>query len=98
DAARTIGLRGLVDFEQLGLLPAALSDDDVARPLEETILRPLRRSGAAREVILETVSRYRVSDRRLNEAAAATHTHVNTIRNRLARFGQLTGCDLRRTR
>jgi hypothetical protein len=97
DAALRLGLGGLVDFEKLGLLPAALSDDDVARPLEETILRPLRRSGAAGEVILETVRRYLVNDRRLNETAAEMHTHVNTIRNRLARFGQLTGRDLRRT-
>jgi len=67
DAALTLGLSGLVEFEQLGILPAALADDDVARPLEETILRPLRQSGAAGEVILETVRRYLVNDRRLNE-------------------------------
>ncbi|HWD74136.1 MAG TPA: helix-turn-helix domain-containing protein [Solirubrobacteraceae bacterium] len=97
DAALTLGLSGLIDFEQLGLLPAALSDDDVARPLEDTILGPLRRSGAAGQVILETVRRYLVNDRRLNETAAEMHTHVNTIRNRLARFGELTGRDLRRT-
>jgi PucR C-terminal helix-turn-helix domain len=97
DAALTLGLRGPVTFEQLGILPAALSDDDVARPLEEAILQPLRRSGAAGELILETVGRYLRNDRRLNETAAEMHTHVNTIRNRLARFRQLTGRDLRRT-
>jgi DNA-binding PucR family transcriptional regulator len=97
DAALTLGLRGPVNFEQLGILPAALSDDDVARPLEEAILEPLRRSGAAGEAILETVRRYLRNDRRLNETAAEMHTHVNTIRNRLTRFGQLTGRDLRRT-
>jgi hypothetical protein len=97
DAALTLGLSGLVEFEQLGILPAALSDDDVARPLEDPILRPLRQSGAAGEVILDTVRRYLVNDRRLNETAAEMHTHVNTIRTRLARFGQLTGRDLGRT-
>jgi hypothetical protein len=97
DAALTLGLSGLIDFGQLGLLPAALSDDDVAQPLEEGILRPLRRAGPAGEVILDTVRRYLVNDRRLTETAAEMHTHVNTIRNRLARFGQLTGRDLRRT-
>jgi PucR C-terminal helix-turn-helix domain len=97
DAALTLGLSGPVNFEQLGILPAALSDDDVARPLEEAILQPLGRSGAAGELILETVRRYLRNDRRLNETAAEMHTHVNTIRNRLARFGQLTGRDLRRT-
>ena len=69
----------------------------MARPLEQAILQPLRRSGAAGEVILETVRRYLANDRRLNETAAEMHTHVNTIRNRLARFRQLTGRDLRRT-
>jgi DNA-binding PucR family transcriptional regulator len=97
DAALTLGLSGAVSFEQLGVLPAALSDDDVARPLEDAILQPLRRSGAAGELILETVRRYLSNDRRLNETAAEMHTHVNTIRNRLARFRQLTGRDLRRT-
>jgi hypothetical protein len=97
DAALTLGLSGLVHFERLGILPAALSDDDVARPLEQAILQPLHRSGAAGEVILETVRRYLANDRRLNDTAAELHTHVNTIRNRLARFEQLTGRDLRRT-
>jgi hypothetical protein len=97
DAALTLGLSETVDFEQLGLLPAALSDDDVARPLEEAILLPLQRAGATGELILETVRRYLHNDRRLNKTAAEMHTHVNTIRNRLGRFGQLTGRDLRRT-
>jgi DNA-binding PucR family transcriptional regulator len=48
-------------------------------------------------VILDTVRRYLANDRRLNETAAELHTHVNTIRNRLARFEQLTGRDLHHT-
>jgi putative transposase len=97
DVALVLGLGGLVDFEQLGLLPAALSDDDVARPLEQGILQPLHRAGTAGEVILLTVRRYLANDRRLNETAAEMHTHVNTIRNRLERFAELTGRDLHRT-
>ncbi|MHB8691259.1 MAG: PucR family transcriptional regulator [Solirubrobacteraceae bacterium] len=96
-AAVSCGRTGLVGFEELGVLPAVLADDDVARGLDDAILRPLRATGAAGEVILETVRRYLANDRRLNDTASQLHTHVNTIRNRLARFEQLTGRDLHRT-
>ena len=95
DAALAHGRTGLVTFGELGVLPAVLADDDVGRALEHAILRPLRGAGGA--VILETVRRYLVNDRRLGETATELHTHVNTIRNRLARFEQLTGRDLHRT-
>ena len=97
DAALAHGRSGLVTFDELGLLPAVLADDDVGRSLEHTILQPLRASGTGGAVILDTVRRYLANDRRLNETAAELHTHVNTIRNRLARFEQLTGRDLHRT-
>jgi DNA-binding PucR family transcriptional regulator len=96
-AAVASGRSGLVGFDELGVLPAVLADDDVARGLDDAILRPLRATGAAGEVILETVRRYLANDRRLNDTASELHTHVNTIRNRLARFEQLTGRDLHRT-
>jgi hypothetical protein len=95
-AALAASLPGLVPFDQLGVLPAVLADDDVARPLEASILGALGASPGG-EVILDTVRRYLDHDRRLNETAAELHTHVNTIRNRLARFEQLTGRDLHRT-
>jgi hypothetical protein len=96
-AAVASGRCGLVVFEELGVLPAVLADDDVTRGLDDAILRPLRTTGAAGEVILETVRRYLANDRRLNDTASELHTHVNTIRNRLARFEQLTGRNLHRT-
>jgi hypothetical protein len=97
DAALAAALTGLVRFDRLGAIPAVLADDDVGRALEHAILRPLRAAGAAGEVILETVRRYLANDRRLGATAAELNTHVNTIRNRLARFEQLTGRDLHRT-
>jgi hypothetical protein len=97
DVALTLERHGLVRFDELGILPAVLADDDVARPLQDSIIGPLRGSGAAGEVILHTVRRYLANDRRLADTALDLHTHVNTIRNRLARFTQLTGRDLRRT-
>ena len=96
DAALAAEQSGLVRFDQLGALPAVLADDDVGRALEYAILRPLRAAGASGDVILDTVRHYLANDRRLNETAAELHTHVNTIRNRLARFEQLTGRDLHR--
>jgi hypothetical protein len=95
EAALALGRGGLVDFRELGILPAVLSDEDVSRPLEDAILGPLQ--GPAGAAILETVRRYLRNDRRLNATAAELHTHVNTVRNRLARFTELTGRDLHRT-
>lgn len=97
NAALALGRNGLVAFETLGVLPAVLADDDVARPLHDSIVAPLQARGTAGEVILDTARRYLANDRRLNDTAAELHTHVNTIRNRLARFEELTGRDLRRT-
>ena len=97
NAALALGLTGLVDFGTLGVLPAVLADDDVARPLHDAIIAPLLGAGTSGATILATVRRYLDNDRRLNETARELHTHVNTIRNRLARFEQLTGRDLRRS-
>ena len=97
DAALALGLNGLVDFAALGVLPAVLADDDVARPLRDAIIGPLVAAGTSGATILTTVRQYIDNDRRLNETARELHTHVNTIRNRLARFEELTGRDLRRT-
>jgi hypothetical protein len=96
-AARALGLTGLVDFAALGVMPAVLADDDVARPLHDGIIAPLLAAGTSGATILATVRRYLDNDRRLNETARELHTHVNTIRNRLGRFEELTGRDLRRT-
>jgi hypothetical protein len=97
DAAIALGLSGAVAFADLGVLPAVLADDDVARPLHEAIVTPVLRAGRSGETILATVRLYLDNDRRLNATAREMHTHVNTIRNRLARFQELTGRDLRRS-
>ncbi len=97
DAALALGLSGMVEFAKLGVLPALLADDDVARPLHDSIIAPVLGAGRSGETILATVRRYVENDRRLSETALELHTHVNTIRNRLARFEELTGRDLRRS-
>jgi DNA-binding PucR family transcriptional regulator len=97
DAALALGLSGLVGFAELGVLAAVLADDDVSRPLREAIITPVLNAGRSGATILATVRLYMENDRRLNETARELHTHVNTIRNRLARFEELTGRDLRRS-
>jgi DNA-binding PucR family transcriptional regulator len=78
-------------------MPAVLADDDVARALHDAIIAPVLAAGRSGTTVLATVRRYLDNDRRLSETARELHTHVNTIRNRLARFEQLTGRDLRRS-
>ena len=97
DAAIHLGRSGLVDFAGLDVLAAVFADDDVSRPLYQSIMRPLLDAGTSGATILATVRRYIDNDRRLDQTARELHAHVNTIRNRLERFEQLTGRDLRRT-
>ncbi|MBT0568511.1 helix-turn-helix domain-containing protein [Williamsia sp. CHRR-6] len=43
---------------------------------------------------METVKAFLVHNRRIDETARALFLHRNTVRNRVARFGALTGLDL----
>ncbi len=97
NAAMLLGRTGITRFSDLGVHPAVLEDDDVARVLVEQIAAPVLRHGATGRTILETVDRYLANDRRLKQTAAELHTHVNTVRNRIQRFEQLSGRQLRCT-
>jgi hypothetical protein len=96
-AGLALGRVGLLAFDELGLRPAVLEDDDVGRPLVDAIVAPVLAQGAAGRTILHTVARFLANDRRLDVTAGELHAHVNTIRHRLQRFETLTGRSLRST-
>jgi hypothetical protein len=97
EAAAAIGRRGLVELRGLGLIPSILHDEDVGAGMLEQYVLPLERDGRSGTVVLETVERYLRNDGQVPETAAELGVHPNTVRYRVGRFEQLTGCSLKHT-
>jgi hypothetical protein len=97
EAAATTGRSGLTEFSALGLIPAVLSDTDVGLGIVERYIRPLEQDGRAGATVLETVRLYLEHDCQVPETATALGVHPNTVRYRVGRFEQATGCSLRHT-
>jgi hypothetical protein len=97
EAAATTGRSGLTEFRALGLIPAVLSDADVGAGVMRRYVRPLEQEGRAGTTVLETVQQYLEHDCLVPETAAALGVHPNTVRYRVGRFEQATGCSLRHT-
>ena len=97
DIASRFDRTGVVHLTDLGALPLLAFDDDTARDLADVHLAPLRDRGDAGAEITDTVAAFLRHDRRVDDTAAALFLHRNTVRNRVSRFGALTGLDLDRT-
>ncbi len=97
EAACAIGRRGLVELSALGLIPSILNDEDVGLAVLERYVQPLERDGRSGTVVLETVQCYLTNDCQVDSTATALGVHPNTVRYRVGRFEQLTGCSLRHT-
>jgi hypothetical protein len=97
EAAVATGRHGLTEFSALGLIPAVLSDADVSAGLMKRYIRPLEHEGRAGTTVLETVQCYLEHDAQVPDTAAALGVHPNTVRYRVGRFEQATGCSLRHT-
>ena len=93
-SALDLGLTGRVDQEMLSWRLAINSSPETTEVLRQRYLVPLRGSRAFGEDLIVSVRAY--LDNRLNvrEAAESIPVHVNTLRYRLRRFEELTGCDL----
>jgi len=69
---------------------------DVARRLVESVLDPVRSlPGTEQHRLIEAVKAYCYGDGSVASAAGALFCHRNTLLNRLARFRDLTGHDVR---
>ncbi|MFE3189516.1 PucR family transcriptional regulator [Nocardia sp. NPDC059240] len=93
--ARTFGLTGPHDFDDLGLLPAVLADPDLGAELARRYLTPLGHGDAA-TILTDTVECYLDTGLRIDATAQRLIVHPNTVRYRIGRFEHLTGSDLRR--
>lgn len=96
EAAVAGGRDGVFDLASLGLTPAVLADDDVGSTLLARYVAPVERQGRSGSVVLDTVDRYLQNDSQVERTATELGVHPNTVRYRVSRFEQLTGCSLKR--
>ncbi|MDQ1181601.1 CdaR family transcriptional regulator [Rhodococcus sp. SORGH_AS_0301] len=97
DLATRFARTGVVDLAALGPLPLLALGEEAADRLASAHLTTVAERGEAGREILDTVAAYLDHDRRVDDTAAALYVHRNTVRNRVARFGDLTGLDIDRT-
>jgi putative transposase len=96
-AAEMLGKAGVVTVSGLGWRLAAVRSDEVNRLLSARYLEPLRAQGPFGDLIADSVRAYLRADRNVPRAARRIPVHANTLRYRLRRFEELTGCSLEST-
>ncbi|PSR65169.1 hypothetical protein C8258_21905 [Nocardia sp. MDA0666] len=93
--AAALGHTGTCEFDGLGLLPGVAADPELGAELVRRYLAPLGSTGSA-TTLIDTVTAYLDTGMRIEATAQRLIVHPNTVRYRIARFEELTGCDLRR--
>lgn len=93
--AVAFGLRGVHDLQGLGARAAILTDREVGDELKRRYIHPLTAAGDTSAALAETVESYIENGMRIEATARQMFVHANTLRYRLKRFEELTGCDLR---
>jgi putative transposase len=93
-AGTALGLTGVHTLPDLSWRAAAAGATEVNGLLRERYLAPLAEQGEFGALVLEAVAVYLAQDRNVARAARAIPVHVNTLRYRLRRFEELTGCSL----
>ncbi len=93
EAASAHGRRGVLDLDAVTLEAIAQSEGVLGDRLVARYVQPL-----AGDEILPTVRAFLDHDLSADAAATALDVHPNTVRNRLRRFEQVTGCSLRSVR
>ncbi|MDO5492262.1 MAG: helix-turn-helix domain-containing protein [Nesterenkonia sp.] len=94
EAAEDVGESGVVDVEGLSWRVGIHASPETTRMLSERHLTPLEDSGVFGDHVLEAVDAYLRHRLSIPLAARSIPVHVNTLRYRLKRFGELTGADL----
>jgi len=94
DTALATGRTGVCRFSELGLEPAILADRAVGEGLLSRYVTPLGDLGTQGEAILTTVDRFLANSSRRELTARQMNVHVNTVRHRVQKFEETTGCSL----
>jgi putative transposase len=92
--AQELSLSGVVDQDTLSWRLALHASPETSELLRERYLTPLRDARTFGEELIMSVQVYLEKRLNVREAAASIPVHVNTLRYRLRRFEELTGCDL----
>jgi hypothetical protein len=96
ETAVAMGFEGLVSIDDLRLRCPLVSEADIGEGLVRRYLAPLDGLGEFGAAVRSSLVAYLDNGLRVDPTARAQGVHPNTLRNRLARFEQLTGADLRR--
>lgn len=88
---------GVHSVDSLGWRIGVPASPELARLVSDRYLTPVRASGAFGAEVEQVLRAYLANERSIPRTATATHTHVNTVRYRLARFEELTGRPLSET-
>jgi hypothetical protein len=91
--AQKFGMRGVQDISSVGLRAATVADTEVGKAMRTRYVGPLRDSGSAQE-LLTTIDAYLACGMNVERTAKQLYVHQNTVRYRLARFEELSGCDM----
>jgi len=94
-AAAGFGLVGAYTREELGLRAAVVALPAVGEQLVRLRLAPLDERGEDGAQLAEAAAAYLRQGLRLDAAARTLYVHPNTLRNRLRRFEEITGTNLR---
>jgi len=94
DTAHAFGLSGVHTFEGLGLLPAIFADTDVGESVQRRYLQPVVDTESLPE-LLGAIRTYFACGMHVDRAAKQMFLHPNTLRNRISKFEELTGANLR---
>lgn len=92
--ALELGLTGVIDEATLSWRLAIGTSPETTALLRQRYLVPLTDSRTFGNDLLDSVRAYLENKLNVRAAAASIPVHVNTLRYRLRRFEELTGCDL----
>lgn len=92
--ALELGLTGVIDEATLSWRLAIGTSPETTALLRQRYLVPLSDSRTFGNDLLDSVRAYLENKLNVRAAAASIPVHVNTLRYRLRRFEELTGCDL----
>lgn len=96
ETAAAFGLGGVHALEDVGIAAIARSEGALGDALIARLVDRCHAQSAAGAELLDTVSRWLDCDLSVERTASALFVHPNTVRNRLRRYEQLTGADLRK--
>ena len=98
DAAKQTGRTGFVKMRDLSITASVATEREEVNVLHQRYIEPLLELGAAGQVILGTVAEFLRRRRNVAGTGRALFVHDNTVRYRLERFENVTGCSLKDVR